>query len=114
MKKFIKTEKSAHIGRIILNRPDVLNALNRGMISEIVESMEAFDRDDDVRVIVLSGSGRAFAAGADIEEMMDEDTIGMELLNQFAVWDRIDGVKKPVLAAVHGFALGGGFELALA
>lgn len=114
MKKFIKTEKSAHIGRIILNRPDVLNALNRGMISEIVESMEAFDRDDDVRVIVLSGSGKAFAAGADIEEMMDEDTIGMELQNQFAVWDRIDGIKKPVLAAVHGFALGGGFELALA
>lgn len=114
MKKFIRIDKKEYVGRVILNRPDVLNALNREMIAEVVGALEEFDRDEEVRVIVLSGNGKAFAAGADIDEMMDDDPVRMELLNQFAVWDRIDDIKKPVLAAVHGFALGGGFELALA
>ena len=64
-------------------------------------------------MIVLSGSGRAFAAGADINEMADDDPIRLELLNQFHFWDRMGAIKKPVIGAVHGFALGGGFELAL-
>jgi len=64
-------------------------------------------------VIVLAGKGRAFAAGADIDEMMDADAISMETLNQFTDWDRLAWIKKPVIGAVHGFALGGAFELAL-
>ncbi|MGD7009547.1 enoyl-CoA hydratase/isomerase family protein [Metabacillus sp. 84] len=110
----IETGVQGKIGLITLNRPKVLNALNRQMIHEIVQALEEFDRRDDVRVTVLSGKGRAFAAGADIEEMADEDAIHMEWMNQFADWDRISMIKKPVIGAVHGFALGGGFELALA
>lgn len=113
MKKFIKTEIRDHIGVITLNRPQVLNALNREMVEEVVSTLERFDQVDEVRVIIITGSGRAFVAGADIDEMADEDAIRMELLNQFAVWDRINLIKKPILAAVHGLVLGGGFELAL-
>lgn len=75
--------------------------------------MEAYDEDADIKVIVLAGKGRAFAAGADIDEMMDADAISMETLNQFTDWDRLAWIKKPVIGAVHGFALGGAFELAL-
>lgn len=113
MKKYIKTACDKNIGILTLNRPEVLNALNREMAEEIVSALEHFDQDDSVRVIVITGSGKAFAAGADISEMVNDDAISLELLNQFAVWDRISLIKKPVLAAVHGFALGGGFELAL-
>ena len=113
MKKFIKAEVKESVGLLTLNRPEVLNALNREMAEEIVAALEHFDKDETVRVIVIAGSGRAFAAGADINEMVNDDAIRMELLNQFAVWDRISLVKKPLLAAVHGMALGGGFELAL-
>ncbi|MCD7036465.1 enoyl-CoA hydratase-related protein [Metabacillus sp. GX 13764] len=111
---FLEKERKGPVGLIRLNRPNVLNALNRQLISEIVQTFEEYDRDEEIRVIVLTGNGRAFAAGADIEEMADEDAVGMELLNQFADWDRITAVKKPIIAAVNGFALGGGFELALA
>lgn len=113
MKKYIKTACDKNIGILTLNRPEVLNALNREMAEEIVSALEHFDQDVSVRVIVITGSGKAFAAGADISEMVNDDAISLELLNQFAVWDRISLIKKPVLAAVHGLALGGGFELAL-
>ncbi|MFC3039507.1 enoyl-CoA hydratase/isomerase family protein [Virgibacillus xinjiangensis] len=101
------------IGRVELNRPEVLNALNRPMITEIVECLSYFDQSEEVKVIVLSGAGRAFAAGADIDEMADDNPISLEILNQFAEWDKISLIKKPVIAAVQGFALGGGFELVL-
>ena len=110
---FIDTEITNGAGVITLNRPSVLNALNRRMVSEIVGIMEEFDRSDLVQVIVLQGAGRAFAAGADIDEMMNNDSIDLELLNQFAEWDRLAWIKKPIIGAVQGFALGGGFELAL-
>ncbi|NSL50549.1 enoyl-CoA hydratase/isomerase family protein [Calidifontibacillus erzurumensis] len=111
--QYIKVESRDSIGFLVLNRPKVLNALNRKMVREIVEALEAFDHDDSIKVIVLSGEGRAFAAGADIDEMAEDDSIRLELLNQFADWDRIALIKKPIIGAVHGFALGGGFELAL-
>jgi enoyl-CoA hydratase len=110
---FIRTRVEGEIAVVELYRPDVLNALNRQMVTEIVSALEAYDRHDEVRVIVLTGSGRAFAAGADIDEMADDDPIKLELLNQFAEWDRLSLIKKPMIAAVNGFALGGGFELAL-
>lgn len=112
--QFIETEQIETIGLIKLNRPKVLNAINRPMVTEIITALEKYDRDDQIKVIVLAGNGRAFAAGADIDEMANDDAISMELLNQFAEWDRINTIKKPIIAAVQGFALGGGFELALA
>jgi enoyl-CoA hydratase len=112
--QFIETEQIETIGLIKLNRPKVLNAINRPMVTEIITVLEKYDRDDQIKVIVLAGNGRAFAAGADIDEMANDDAISMELLNQFAEWDRINTIKKPIIAAVQGFALGGGFELALA
>ncbi|MCM3572652.1 MULTISPECIES: enoyl-CoA hydratase-related protein [Mesobacillus] len=111
--EMIETTVKGHIGLIQLNRPKVLNALNRQMVSEVLSAMEAYDEDADIKVIVLAGKGRAFAAGADIDEMMDADAISMETLNQFTDWDRLAWIKKPVIGAVHGFALGGAFELAL-
>ncbi|WP_421383825.1 enoyl-CoA hydratase/isomerase family protein [Bacillus salacetis] len=101
------------IGSVELNRPKVLNAINRQMVSEILSAFEQFDRDPEVKVILLSGKGRAFAAGADIDEMANDSAIDFELLNQFTDWDRIAVIKKPIIGAVQGFALGGGFEMAL-
>lgn len=98
---------------IELNRPRQLNALNRKMVSEVVEAMESFDRNEEVQVIVLTGKGHSFSAGADIDEMAEDDPIRLELLNQFADWDRLSLIKKPILGAVKGFVFGGGFELAL-
>lgn len=109
----IETSVRGEIGLIELNRPKVLNALNRQMVSEVLSAMEDYDNDPAIKVIFLAGKGRAFAAGADIDEMMDADAISMETLNQFTDWDRLAWIKKPVIGAVHGFALGGAFELAL-
>lgn len=111
--EFIETSLEGSVALIELNRPRQLNSLNRKMVRELVEAMEDFDRDDQVRVIVLTGKGRAFSAGADIDEMMNDDSISLELLNQFADWDRLALIKKPVIGAVKGFVFGGGFELAL-
>lgn len=111
--EFIETSISGSVAVIELNRPRQLNSLNRKMISEIVSAMERFDRNDDVRVIVLTGKGRAFSAGADIDEMMNDTPISLEQLNQFADWDRFSLIKKPIIGAVKGFVFGGGFELAL-
>lgn len=111
--EFIETSLTDNIAIIELNRPRQLNSLNRKMVSEIVEAMERYDRDEQVRVIVLAGKGRAFSAGADIDEMMDDSPISLEQLNQFADWDRFALIKKPIIGAVNGFVFGGGFELAL-
>ncbi|MGE6377480.1 enoyl-CoA hydratase/isomerase family protein [Peribacillus muralis] len=111
--QFIETSIEEGIGFIFLNRPKQLNALNRKMIREIISTMEAFDLDLRVKVIVLAGNGKAFSAGADIEEMVNDNPVSMELMNQFADWDRISLVKKPVIGAVKSFVFGGGFELAL-
>ncbi len=111
--EFIETTLTGNIAVIELNRPRQLNSLNRKMVSEIVTAMEKLDREEDVRVIVLTGKGRAFSAGADIDEMTNDDPISLELMNQFADWDRFALIKKPIIGAVKGFVFGGGFELAL-
>ncbi len=111
--EFIEAAVKEKIGVIELNRPRQLNSLNRKMVSEILEAMQQFDTDDEVRIIVLSGKGRAFSAGADIDEMMEDDPVALELMNQFADWDALSLIKKPIIGAVQGFVFGGGFELAL-
>src|SRR5512140_380413 len=97
-----------------LNRPEVLNALNMAVMEELVDALERLDRDDQVRCIILTGNESAFAAGADIKEMASATAVEMLLRDQFARWDRIRKIKKPLIAAVGGFALGGGCELAMA
>ncbi|MBG9443842.1 enoyl-CoA hydratase-related protein [Cytobacillus firmus] len=109
----IEVSQQGKLGLIALNRPNVLNAINRTMVSEILAAMEGFEADSTVKAIVLSGNGRAFAAGADIDEMANDHAIDFELRNQFKEWDRLAMIKKPIIGAVQGFALGGGFELAL-
>lgn len=101
------------IATIQLNRPDVLNALNHKLMTELVSCLEELDSDESVNCIVVTGSEKAFAAGADIREMAEADTIEMLSRDNFSVWDRIKRVKKPIVAAVSGFALGGGCELAM-
>ncbi|WP_042347507.1 enoyl-CoA hydratase/isomerase family protein [Bacillus massiliigorillae] len=113
MSLFIETSICESVGCIRLNRPKQFNALNRTMVKEIVDTMEEFDRNDEVSVILISGNGRAFSAGADIDEMASDGAIDLELLNQFADWDRLALIKKPIIGAVKGFVFGGGFELAL-
>ncbi|MDQ0351406.1 enoyl-CoA hydratase [Alkalibacillus filiformis] len=111
--QYIEAFVEDKIGVIQLNRPEVLNALNRQMVDEIVEKLEQYDESEDVRVMMIKGNDKAFAAGADIEEMMDETPLTMELADPFAVWDHITLINKPIIASVNGVALGGGFELAL-
>ncbi len=93
------------------NRPEVLNAINIQLMVELVDALEMLDKDDEVRCIVLTGNEKAFAAGADIKEMADASATEMLQRDQFARWDRIRKIKKPLIAAVSGFALGGGCEL---
>jgi enoyl-CoA hydratase len=102
------------VGVITLNRPKALNALNSELLQELVTALEGWDRDDAVRAIVLTGSDRAFAAGADIKEMSGQSYIDMYKANFFAAAnDRIVAIRKPIIAAVAGWALGGGCELAM-
>lgn len=109
----IDNGKALKAGLIQLNRPEVLNALNIELMKEVVEVLEIFDKDNEIGCIVLTGNAKAFAAGADIKEMADATAIEMLLRDQFARWDRIRKIKKPIVAAVSGFALGGGCELAM-
>ncbi|AEJ42783.1 enoyl-CoA hydratase-related protein [Alicyclobacillus acidocaldarius] len=99
---------------IHIARDERLNALNLALVDELVAALEAADTETQVRAIVVTGGDKAFAAGADIAEMADKTAVDMKLRDQFRAWDRIRGVHKPVIAAVRGFALGGGCELALA
>jgi enoyl-CoA hydratase len=96
-----------------LNRPKQLNALNGAVMDELCAALEQLDRDDGVRAVVVTGNERAFAAGADIGEMAGATPIDMLITNRIGQWDRIRKVSKPVIAAVNGWALGGGCELAM-
>lgn len=103
----------AHIALLQLNRPKVLNALSTDLMKEVVEAMLALDDDPNVRVIIMTGNDRAFAAGADIGQMMESSPIDQINDNRFRTWKQLSLVSKPIIAAVNGFALGGGCELAM-
>jgi cyclohex-1-ene-1-carboxyl-CoA hydratase len=111
----ILTERTGRVGVVTLNRPKVLNALNDALMNELGAALLAFDRDDDVGAIVIAGSHRAFAAGADIAVMTDwtySDVYNSNFITRN--WETIRQIRKPVIASVAGLALGGGCELALA
>ena len=106
---------SEHVALIKLNRPDALNALNTQLLAELCEALEDADKNDKVRCVVLTGSEKAFAAGADIKEMSSMSFVDVNRINLFAdATDRINAIRKPIIAAVSGYALGGGCELAMA
>jgi enoyl-CoA hydratase len=109
----IIVESKGRVGIIRLNRPQVLNALNRALIEELSAAIDAYEADDSVGCILLTGSEKAFAAGADIKEMADKTFIEAYLGNFTAGWDRAARARKPIVAAVAGFALGGGCELSM-
>lgn len=113
--EFIKVnpQYAKHIALIELNRPKELNALSRQVMLEIRDTLKALDDDDNVRVIILTGGEKVFAAGADIKQMADATAIDMLNIDQFSTWDQIKKTRKPIIAAVSGFALGGGCELAM-
>ena len=105
------TEQDGHVAIVRINRPKVLNALNLELMEQLAALLEQWDADDGIRVIVLAGNDRAFAAGADIGDMAELDAEAMSTRDQFAQWERIKNVRTPIVAAVSGFALGGGCEL---
>jgi enoyl-CoA hydratase len=109
----IHQQAQPYIAHIQLNRPKELNALNLQLMQELRDALKALDNDDQVRVIVISGNEKAFAAGADIKQMAGKTAIDMYNVDQFSTWDTIKKIKKPIIAAVSGFALGGGCELAM-
>jgi enoyl-CoA hydratase len=102
------------VALVTLNRPEVLNALDFALIRELTEALEALDRDDACRAIVITGAGdRAFAAGADIKELAAQTPTTLTVDDDFHRWERIKRIRTPLIAAVRGFALGGGCELAM-
>ena len=111
--QYILVDRDERVGIVTLNRPKELNALNNQLVGELADALEEFDRDEEIRCIVITGAGdRAFAAGADIKQMSDKSPIDM-LLGGFGAWTHIKGIHKPLIAAVGGYALGGGCELAM-
>ena len=98
---------------VTLNRPHVLNALNQATMEALVQALESMDRDEQVRCVVITGAGRAFAAGADVNEMAGTTAAGMLAGYRFQQWERIRRMTVPLVAAVNGIALGGGCELAM-
>lgn len=110
----ILVETRGRVGLITLNRPQALNALNRQLMTELMDALEAFDREDAVGAMVIAGGEKAFAAGADIKEMEGKSAQEMMAEDHVGAFDRIRSVVKPVIAAVSGWALGGGCEIVLA
>jgi enoyl-CoA hydratase len=101
------------VALVQINRPKEMNALNWQLMAELRDTLKSLDANDEVRVIVITGNEKAFAAGADIKQMADKSAVDMLKIDQFSTWDQIRKTRKPMIAAVSGFALGGGCELAM-
>jgi enoyl-CoA hydratase len=111
--EMILTETRGRVGLIRLNRPQAMNALNNQLMRELMDALEAFDKNDTIGAMVITGNEKAFAAGADIKEMADQSIQQMMDRDHVAVFGRIRTIMKPVIAAVSGWVLGGGCEIAL-
>lgn len=109
----ILLERKDKVGLITLNRPKALNALNAQVLDDVVAALDELERDDEIGAVVITGSDRAFAAGADIKEMQPKSYMDMFMDDYFARWERLAQFRKPTIAAVGGYALGGGCELAM-
>ena len=109
----IITSQEGHVGIIQLNRPKVLNALSFDLMSELVDALESFDKNEEIRSIILTGSSSAFSAGADLKEIANATSQDTTVRERFRLWDRIKTIHKPIIAAVSGFAFGGGCELVM-
>ncbi|MEV4239972.1 enoyl-CoA hydratase [Nocardia sp. NPDC050408] len=109
----ILLERKGRVGWITLNRPKALNALNAQVLDDVIAALGELEHDDAIGAIVITGSERAFAAGADIKEMQPKSYMDMFMNDYFARWDRLAQFRKPTIAAVAGYALGGGCELAM-
>ena len=109
----VLTRKEGHVGVAQLNRPKAYNAVSFAMLDRLVEVLQEFDTDDEVHVILLHGSDKAFAAGADIKGMADAEAVKWYKTDPLGPWEKIAHIRKPIIAAVSGFALGGGCELAM-
>lgn len=109
----VNREIAEHIAHVQINRPEAMNALNVELMSQLRDTLKELDQNESVRVIIISGNEKAFAAGADIKQMANKTAIDMLEIDQFATWDQIRKTRKPIIAAVSGFALGGGCELAM-
>ncbi len=112
--ELILSETRNHVGLITLNRPQALNALNNQLMREVMDALESFDQNDGIGAMVITGSPKAFAAGADIKEMADKSTTDMMDSDHVAVFGRMRTIQKPIIAAVSGWTLGAGCEVALA
>src|SRR5215472_2489424 len=104
----IIVEKKDRVGIVRLNRPDALNALNARLIADLTQALDAFEDDDGIGCIVITGNDKAFAAGADIKEMQAKSYMQAYKEDFISKWDRVGRCRKPVVAAVGGYALGGG------
>jgi enoyl-CoA hydratase len=113
MAELVLVERAAPIGVVLLNRPQQLNALSDELMDELVSTLQELDRDEEIRAIVLGGNERAFAAGADIGELAQSSAIDLYYQRRVERWDAIRALWTPLVAAVSGFCLGGGCELAL-
>jgi len=113
--QYLKVEHSVrnHVTLVKIHRPEALNALNTELMEELSNLIVSLDQDPEVRCIVLTGSDKVFAAGADIKQMSEKSAIDMLMIDQFTKWDKIKRCKTPIIAAVSGFALGGGCELVM-
>jgi enoyl-CoA hydratase len=111
--QYLLVSQEGRVGTVQLNRPDVLNALSPDLMIELVDALETFDADNSIGCMVLTGGPKVFAAGADIKRMADASAMDMLIMDQLARWDRIRKLHKPVIAAINGYALGGGCELAM-
>jgi enoyl-CoA hydratase len=109
----ILPEVRDRVGLVRLNRPQAMNALNGALMTELMQALEAFDADEQIGAMVITGNERAFAAGADVKELADASAVQMLLHDQIGQFDRIRHIHKPLIAAVSGWCLGGGNELAM-
>lgn len=109
----VLTEIRGRVGIVKLNRPQAMNAFNMTLVTEVFDALEAFDKDENIGAMIVTGNEKAFAAGADIKEMAEASPFEMISQGRVEQWDRIRGIKKVVVAAVSGWALGGGCEFAL-